>query len=60
MTDREAEARRRNFVGIGLRLPPELHTELKAIAEEEQRSLHGQILVLLRQGVARYRDQQQR
>jgi len=30
-----------------LRLPPDLHDRLKALAARERRSLHGQILYLL-------------
>ena len=31
-----------------LRIPPDLHVELKALADIEERSLHAQILFLLR------------
>ncbi|MGQ4267821.1 FitA-like ribbon-helix-helix domain-containing protein [Nocardiopsis changdeensis] len=34
---------------ITLRLPDELHAELKRIAQEQDRSLHAQILRILRQ-----------
>jgi len=34
-------------VGFLLRLPPELHDRLKALAARERRSLQGQILYLL-------------
>ena len=34
-----------------LRLPPDLHEELKALAARERRSLHGQILYLLQRAV---------
>jgi hypothetical protein len=36
-----------------LRLPPDLHEELKTLAARERRSLHGQILYLLQQAVDR-------
>lgn len=34
-----------------LRLPPQLHAALVRLAQRETRSLHGQIIHLLRQGV---------
>jgi hypothetical protein len=34
-----------------LRLSPELHDRLKALAVREHRSLHGQILYLLEQAI---------
>ncbi len=34
-----------------LRLPSELHDQLRALAARERRSLHGQILYLLEQAV---------
>jgi hypothetical protein len=34
-----------------LRLPPDLHDRLKALAVREHRSLHGQILYLLQRAV---------
>ena len=34
-----------------LRLPPELHNELKTLAAQERRSLHSQILYLLQRAV---------
>ena len=36
-----------------LRLPPKLHAELRAWAEQEMRSLNGQIEYLLRQAVVK-------
>ena len=38
-------------VRLLLRLPADLHAALTAMAEREQRSLHGQILYLLRKAV---------
>lgn len=35
-----------------LRLPDDLHAALKALAESEQRSLHGQIMHLVLRAVA--------
>jgi len=35
-----------------LRLPPDLHAKLKALAEREDRSLHAQILHILRKAVS--------
>lgn len=36
-----------------LRLPAELHEALKALAARENRSLHGQIIHLLQQAIAK-------
>ena len=38
-----------------LRLPPKLHEELRAWAEQEMRSLNGQIEYLLREAAGRRR-----
>ena len=38
-----------------LRLPPKLHEELRAWAEQEMRSLNGQIEYLLREAVIKRR-----
>jgi hypothetical protein len=40
------------IVRFVLRLPPDLHEKLKELAEREDRSLHGQIIHLLRQAIA--------
>ncbi len=45
-------AERKKFL---LRLPPKLHEELRAWAEQEMRSLNGQIEYLLKQAVIRRR-----
>lgn len=34
-----------------LRLPPDLHDRIKALAERETRSLHGQVLQLVREAL---------
>lgn len=39
-----------------LRLPPDLHEELKAWAEREERSLHAQILYVLRRALREWKD----
>ena len=39
------------MVNITLRLPKELHEELVRIAEQEDRSMHGQILHYVNQAV---------
>jgi hypothetical protein len=39
-------------VRLLLRLPPDLHAVLVAMAKREQRSLHGQIVYLLRKAVS--------
>ena len=44
-------AEERRFIQMALRLPPELHSALKALAEHERRSLHAQILVLLEEAL---------
>jgi hypothetical protein len=46
-----------NRVSINLRLPADLHAALKQLAEQEDRSLTGQIIRLLREGIAREHDQ---
>jgi hypothetical protein len=40
-----------------LRLPPDLHTELKDMAERDRRSLHAEILVILEEAAAARREQ---
>jgi hypothetical protein len=37
---------------VALRLPDELHAQLKALAKRQERSVHAQILWLLRQALA--------
>jgi hypothetical protein len=41
-------------VSVNLRLPPEVHADLKRIADEEERSLTGQIVRFLRSAIERY------
>jgi hypothetical protein len=43
-----------------LRLPPELHKELQAWAEQELRSLNGHIEFLLREAVKRRKGEEDR
>lgn len=38
-----------------LRLPEDLHTALSEMAKEDDRSLHGMVVKLLRQAVAEWR-----
>lgn len=38
-----------------LRLPPDVHEELKAWADREERSLHAQILYVLRRALREWR-----
>ncbi len=45
---------KKNEVTYLLRIPTELHTMLSNIAAKEMRSLHGQILIFLKQGVEKY------
>lgn len=40
-----------DVVKLQVRLPRELHEQLQALSESEQRSLNGQIIYLLRQAV---------
>jgi hypothetical protein len=37
-----------NAIRFVLRLSPEMHAKLKALAEREERSLHAQIIYMLR------------
>ena len=41
-------------VSVNLRLPPDVHASLKRIADEEERSLTGQIVRFLRSAIERY------
>lgn len=41
-----------DIAGFVLRLPPDLHEKLKALAEREDRSIHAQILHILRKALA--------
>lgn len=41
-----------------LRIPDDLHEQLKSIADQDMRSLHSQILVLLQEAVAARRTEQ--
>ncbi len=43
------------IVRFVLRLPPELHEELKSWAEREERSLHAQIVFILRRALREWR-----
>lgn len=45
-----------DIVRFLLRLPTELHTEMKELAEQDRRSLHAEILVLLEEAVSHRRD----
>jgi len=38
-----------------LRFTPELHAAMKEIADKERRSLHGQVVRFLEEGVARWK-----
>jgi len=46
----------RDVVRFLLRLPPDLHDQLKAWAEEEERSLHAQIIYALRRALREWRS----
>jgi hypothetical protein len=43
---------------IDLRLPPEMHRQLEAVAKEEARSVNAQIVYLLRQALEAYEAEQ--
>ena len=47
----EVMAQSDKVVRFVLRLPPDLHDRLKAVAAWEHRSLHGQILYLLQRAI---------
>lgn len=47
-----------DIVRFLLRLPPELHSEMKELAERDRRSLHAEILVLLEEATAARREAQ--
>jgi len=37
----------KDYVGFSLRLPPELHRQIKALAKRDVRSMHGEMLYAL-------------
>lgn len=39
-----------------LRLPEDLHAALSQMAEEDDRSLHGMVIKILREAVTRWRE----
>lgn len=39
-------------MSTNLRLPPDLHAQIKTMANQETRSLHGQVIQLLREALA--------
>lgn len=43
----------KDYVSINLRLPPDLHKQVKEAAEQETRSLNGQIIQMLREAIAK-------
>lgn len=43
---------------LNVRLPADLHAEVKRIAEREDRSLNAQIIRFLREGAERYQPEQ--
>jgi predicted HicB family RNase H-like nuclease len=44
---------------FSLRLPEDLHADLNQMAEEQSRSLHNLIVVVLRDAVARWKKERQ-
>lgn len=51
MAEYQYDAPMNEIVRFVLRLPPDLHAQLKALAEREDRSLHAQILHLLKRAL---------
>jgi hypothetical protein len=47
-------------VTISLRLPEDLHADVRAIAAEEERPINTQLLRLIRAGLEQYRAEQER
>lgn len=47
-----ARTKTEKSVGLYLRLPPDLHEWVKALAEQEDRSLNAQIIVILKEARA--------
>ncbi len=45
---------KRDVVGIGLRVRPEIHRKLKYIAEYEGRTINGQALYLMQQCIREF------
>lgn len=45
-----------DIVNFNLRLPRDIHEQLKVVAEEADRSIHGQILACLRSCVTAHRQ----
>ena len=41
------------MIRFSLRLPDNLHTQVKQQADQEQRSMNDQMIVMLREGIAR-------
>ncbi len=42
-----------------LRLPEDMHAALSKMAEEDMRSLHGMVIVILREAIEAHRAKQQ-
>lgn len=49
---------RRKTVALQIRLPDELHAEIRRLTEEEDRPLNRTIIRLLRTGLEHYRGEQ--
>lgn len=44
-------------IQVALRLPPEMHSRLKAMADEDRRSLHAEVLVILDRAIQEREDE---
>lgn len=40
-------------IQVALRVPPAMHAKLKAMADEDRRSLHAEILIILEDAIER-------
>ena len=47
-------AEKKDFVGVGLRVRPEIHRKLKYIAQYEGRTINGQALYLMQQCIREF------
>jgi hypothetical protein len=51
-----AVVKERKTVTVTVKVPPDLHALLRQWAQEEDRSLHGQVLFLLKQAAKQRQD----
>ncbi len=55
MARKQLQADEEGFYRLSVRMPPDLHAEVKAMSAAEQRSLNAQIVWCIRQCTARWR-----